>query len=692
MSSMDRIFSKKSLKPIYQSENSECGLACLVMISNYLYSTEQNLRNVRTVVGSKSEGATLDDLVSYAQRLGMLPKAISLEENELDLVSLPAILHWNMNHFVVLEKVSKNHCTIIDPVHGRLKLSRPQFLEQFTGIALELSKIENFVLNAEFCDGKLRARDFFSSISGIKNSVLKLVSFSLVTQFFAIGTPLYTQFTIDNVIQNGDEELLIIISFGIIMVVLLEQLVLLFHRKLGLYISTILEYQLSSSLFFHTLTLSASWFKGRSIGDIISKFGSLKNIQSFITSAIVSVFIDLVSLIVSLSIMLVYSPILTLVSTLFLVFSHVIKLSIFPIQKNLASAGIIKSAKQQSEFVESIRSFQTIKSLSLEANRFTRWSNCYTDTLNNSVKNSNINFYQDFILAVISGFEYVIIIYICTGFISDGIFSLGMFFSFLSFKGRFVNSFNSLLSMYFKKEILNIHLDRVSDVALEIADVHSGLDIISINSIEVRDLSLNVYKNNSLGDKLSFSVNKGDKLVITGNSGAGKTTLLNILSGNIRSYQGDIIVNGHSMKSLDSKLYRKCLSSVFHDDVLFSGSLIENITAFDSNPDYEFAIKCAEISVCHEFINSFPMKFETIIGDLGATLSSGQKQRVMLARALYQKPSLLLLDEATSFLDSSLEDKVLCNIENLGITVIAVAHRSRAKKMSSTVIDLPKPS
>lgn len=657
------------------------------MISNYLHSGEQTLRGARSLLGSMADGATLDDLTSLSHRLGMLPKAVSLSEKEVEMLSLPAILHWNMNHFVVLEKITRTKFVIIDPMNGRMELTQTQFFDQFTGVALELSRKENFVINDDIEERKLQVKDFFSSIKGIKNALSKLIFFSLITQVFAIGSPLYTQFTIDNIIQNGDTELLLVISIGIIFVILLEQVILLFHNKLGLYISTILEYQLSSSLLSHTLSLSCLWFKKRSVGDVISKFGSLKNIQSFITSTIVGFFIDFISFIVSIVMMLIYNPLLTLVVILFIAFSHLIKLVIFPIQKNLESIGIIKSAKQQSEFVESIRSFQTIRSLSLENTRFNRWVNLYTDTLNNSVKSSNIGFYENFILAITSGVEYIVIIYICTGLISEGMFSIGMFFSFLAFKGRLVSSLNSIFSIYYKKQILDIHLDRISDIALEEADRHYGSHIDNICHIELREVSLNVYNTDMLDKKVSFSLKDGDKVVITGDSGSGKTTLMNILCGNIRNFDGDIFVDGMSIKSVDSISYKKCIASVFQDDVLFSGSIIDNITSFDSNPDQKHARYCAELAACHEFIEMLPMKYESLIGDLGTSLSSGQKQRVMLARALYQKPSVLILDEATSFMDNKLEEIVLSNIESLGITVVAVAHRARAMKMSNNILD-----
>lgn len=687
MNSTNKFFSKKTLTPIYQSENSECGLACLVMISNYLHSAKQTLRGARSLLGTMADGATFDDLTSISHRLGLLPKAVSLTEEEVEMLSLPAILHWNMNHFVVLEKISRTKFVIVDPVNGRMELTETQFYDQFTGVALELSRKENFVINDDMEKQKISVSDFFSSINGIKNALSKLILFSLITQVFAIGSPLYTQFTIDNIVQNGDTELLLVISIGIILIILLEQVILLFHNKLGLYISTTLEYQLSSSLLSHTLNLSSLWFKRRSVGDIMSKFGSLISIQAFITSTIIGLFIDFVSFIISMTIMLVYSPILTLTVILFLVFSHMIKLAIFPIQKNLENIGIIKSAKQESEFIESIRSFQTIKSLSLENIRFNRWINMYSETLNNSVKSSNIGFYEDFIFSIVSGIEYIVIIYICTDLISDGLFSIGMFFSFLAFKNRLVSSLNSIISIYYKKKILDIHLDRISDIALEKTDKNSGNKIEKIGSIELREVSLNVYNSDLLDKNVSLEIKSGDKVVITGDSGSGKTTLMHIICGNIRSFSGDILIDGISVKSIDSVSYKKHISSVFQDDVLFSGSIIENITSFDNNPDYIHAKYCSELAVSHEFIEKLPMKYETLIGDLGTSLSSGQKQRVMLARALYQRPSILVLDEATSFMDNKLEEIVLSNIESLGITVVAVAHRARAMKMSHNVLD-----
>ncbi|PHM30081.1 ATP-binding cassette domain-containing protein [Xenorhabdus innexi] len=265
--------------------------------------------------------------------------------------------------------------------------------------------------------------------------------------------------------------------------------------------------------------------------------------------------------------------------------------------------------------------------------------------------------------------------------------------SYLAYKSQFESRVISLIDQFISLKMLGIHLDRLSDIVLNETEVKSDVFCskkeIDSNNIEIKNLSFK-YKDNApyLMENLSFNIRSGDSVVITGPSGCGKSTLLNLMMGNIQPTDGKVIIGDSVVHESHINNIRKHIGYVAQDDILFSGSIIDNITFFDENPDMEKIINCTKISAIHDDIIRMPMKYETLVGDMGTTLSGGQKQRLCLARALYKNPKILFLDEATSHLDVENEKIISSNLKMLNITKVMVAHRKETIESANKIIKL----
>ena len=665
----------KSLPIITQTEAAECGLACLAMISGY-YGHQIDLLSLRQKFNISIGGMTLQDIMQFAGSLDLTSRPLKVELCDLEYLQTPCILHWDLNHFVVLKSANSKSIVIHDPVCGEIKMAISKASDHFTGIALELKPTNKFEKKKQL--PQLKLSDFLTNTIGLKKSLTLIFTLSLLLQIFILASPYYMQLVVDDVILTGDTSLLTVLAIGFSLVLLFEIGTNSLRSLTILHFGNMLNIQLGANLFHHLIRLPMQYFEKRHIGDVVSRFGSLQQIRQLLTTGITESIIDGMMAVITFILIFFYSPKLALV-VLFItsIYSFIRFITYRPIH-NITNQEISSKAIENSNFMETVRGIQTIKLFGTEPKREGLWQNYHADTINKSIQLGNFKIGFSALNRLIFGFGNIVIIYLAANLVVNGGFSTGMLFAFMAYKNQFVTKITSLIDKLIEFKMLSLHFERLADIALTEEEVQnenlSNFAIqgkITINNISYRysDTTPNVI------NSLSFQITPGESVAITGPSGCGKSTLMKIMLGLNTPQEGDVLIDDIKLNQIGNFQYRKQIAAVMQNDELLSGSIADNIAFFDSPIDMERVVYCAKQASVHNDIKAMPMGYNSLVGDMGSSLSGGQKQRVILARALYKKPRILFMDEATSHLDVGLESDINNAIKKMNITRVIIAHR-----------------
>ncbi|PHM27771.1 peptidase domain-containing ABC transporter [Xenorhabdus budapestensis] len=681
---------RRRIPKILQTEAAECGLASLAMVFHY-HGLQIDLSSLRSQFGISTRGATLPVLISIATTLKFKTRAVSLDLDELHALKTPCVLHWDMNHFVVLVSVKKNKITIHDPAFGQRVMSTQEFSKHFTGIALELWPGSNFTPVKK--QNRLRIISLLNNIQGIKSALGKIFFLSIVIEAINILLPVGTQLVMDHVIVAQDRSLLTIICCGLLFFILFRVSVSTLRSWISITMEAFVDVQWKSGVFDHLMKLPLAYFEKRKLGDIQSRFGSLNIIRTTFTQNIVNGIIDTIMLISVFVMMLLYGNWLVWIVSGFTIIYIVVRFLTYQYYRQLSEEQIVKEARANSHFMETLYSINTLKALGLCETRAKSWLNLNIDTLNSNTKLNKINSIFNIINVFITTCEQIIILWLGASLVIDNQMTLGMFVAFNAYRGQFADRASNLIDMAIKLRMLNLHNERIADIVLSEPEREAPAREIGISGqpvdLRIHDL---YYQYDSLSKPVisgfSLNVKAGESVAIVGPSGAGKTTLMKLMSGLLEPDKGTILMNGLDINVIGLNNYRKCIACVLQDDKLLSGSIAENISGFDPSPDIELIQECAKRCSIHDDILLMPMAYETLIGELGNGLSGGQIQRLLIARALYRRPSILFMDEATSHLDLTNEAHINESISALNITRIIIAHRPSTIKSAERVISM----
>ncbi|PHM33536.1 peptidase domain-containing ABC transporter [Xenorhabdus innexi] len=685
---------RRRVPKILQTEAAECGLASLAMVFHY-HGLQIDLSSLRSQFGISTRGVTLTTLINIANTLKFKTRAVALDLHELQALKTPCILHWDMNHFVVLVNVKKNKITIHDPAFGQRIMAPAEVSKHFTGIALEVWPSSEFVPLKK--QNKLRIISLLNNIQGIKSTLIKIFFLSLVIEAINILLPVGTQLIMDHVIIAQDHSLLTIICCGLLFFILFRVSVSTLRSWTSITMEAFVDVQWKSGVFDHLMKLPLAYFEKRKLGDIQSRFSSLNVIRTTFTQNIINSIIDTIMLISVFIMMLLYGDWLVWVVLAFTVIYIIIRFLTYQYYRQLSEEQIVKDARANSHFMETLYSINTLKALGLCDSRAKSWLNLNIDTLNSNTRLNKIGAIFNIINVFISTSEQIIILWLGASLVIDNHMTLGMFVAFNSYRGQFADRAGNLIDMAIKLRMLNLHNERIADIVLtetekEVPDRDIGFSGKPV-SLTVHDL---YYQYDSLSKPIisgfSLNVNAGESVAIVGPSGAGKTTLMKLMSGLLEPDKGTILMNGIDINIIGLNNYRKCIACVLQDDKLLSGSIAENISGFIHSPDINFIQECAKRASIHDDILLMPMGYETLIGELGNGLSGGQIQRLLIARALYRRPSILFMDEATSHLDLNNESYINESISSLNITRIIIAHRTSTIQSAERVISISETS
>ena len=675
---------------VFQTEAAECGLASLAMIAGY-HGLKVDLPALRQRFSVSLRGATLNHVIKFASVLDLTGRPLRVELEDLAYLKAPCILHWKMDHFVVLKKVTRKYIYLNDPSMGPRRVSFAEAGRYFTGVALELTPTPSFAPRDE--RKPLRMRDLVGRVTGLKRALAQIFVLAAALELFSILSPLFLQLTVDKVLAAFDRELLPTLGIGFMLLIGLQSFISALRSWTTLYFGTSLKLQWYANLFSHLVRLPVSFFEKRYFGDILSRFDGAEAIQRTLTNNFIEALLDGLISIFVLAVMFCYSrPLALIVMGSVALYVSLRNFAYRPLLRSTEEQ-IIRLSKQQTYLIETLRGIRTIKVLGREDGRKTRWMNLLADTTNAQVASEKLTLLFKAANGLIFGLQSVAVVWFGATLVLGGQFSVGMLFAFVAYQEQFKARITTLVDRLYEFRMLSLQVQRLADVVLEKPESTFAEELgaeTEDSSIEVRHLFFRYSDTEPwLLQDVTFRIEPGECVALVGPSGAGKSTLLKLMAGLLKPQSGDVIVNGHSVcKSRAAVLGN--VGFVLQDDSLFAGTIADNIAFASDVADMSRVEECARLASLDEEINEMHMSYNTLIGDMGSALSGGQQQRLLLARALYQRPSILILDEATSHLDVPTEQRIAAMLADLRMTRIFAAHRPDTIRIADRIIALSR--
>ncbi len=674
---------------ILQTEAAECGLACLAMVAAS-HGLRTDLPTLRQRFSLSLKGVTMADLVRMAGALQLSARPLRAELEHLHQLQLPCILHWDLNHFVVLKSVGRGSVEIHDPARGAQRMKLAEVSRHFTGVVLELSPAADFRPHTE--RQQVTLRQLLGHVTGLKRSLLQIFLLALALEAFVLLSPFFMQWVVDGVLLSADRDLLVTLGVGFALLVLLQVAAGALRSWAVLYLSATLNVQWLSNVFAHLLRLPLAWFEKRHTGDVMSRFGAIQHIQQTLTTHFIEAVLDGLLVVVTLAMMFVYSTTLTAIVLGSVTLYALLRWAFFRPLRTATEEAIVHEAHRSTHFLESLRGVQAIKLFNRQQDRQARFMNVVVDAMNANIATRKLDLLLAMSHKLLFGLERVAVIWVGALLVMQQSFTVGMLFAFIAFKEQFATRVSGLIDKVVELKMLKLQGERLSDIVLTAPEEDGAAGAAGREleaRLELRHLAFRYADTEPdvLAD-CSLVIEPGESVAIIGPSGCGKTTLLKLMLGMHPPQSGEILVGGVGLHQLGLARWRDMIGTVMQDESLFAGSIADNICFFDVEPDLAWIEECARLASVNDEIEAMPMGYHTLIGSMGASLSGGQKQRILLARALYKRPKFLFLDEATSALDVDRERLVNLAVAQLKLTRVIVAHRPETIASADRVIVL----
>ncbi|MCW5300172.1 peptidase domain-containing ABC transporter [Herbaspirillum lusitanum] len=677
----------RKLPLILQSESSECGLSCMAMIAGY-HGYRNDLISLRQRFPVSLKGVSLSQLIRLAQRLQLVGRPVKLDLDGLAHLKLPCILHWNFQHYVVLSKVGSGHIVVHDPAVGIRKIPMERVSADFTGVALELWPNPEFQARDE--RKTVHLSDLIGRLTGLRRSVFQIVVLAIGIEIFSLAAPFYIQIVLDQGIVGADRGLLVTLAWCFALFIVLQHGIGAIRSWMILHLSTSVNIQWRIGVFSHLLNLPINFFEKRHLGDVVSRFGSVDTIQRTLTTSFLEVLMDGVMAIATLAMLFVYGASLTWIPILSAALYLTGRWLWFAPLKNTSEEQLIHGAKQHSHFLETIRGIKIIKLFERKNERRSSWLSLLINQVNANIQNDRLQIGYKLFNGWLFGLERVLIVWVAANQVLDGSLTVGVMVAFLAYREQFNSRAAVIVDKFFELKMLRLQGERLADLVLTEQEVKlddEGAAELRLFSLELENVSFRYSRlEPHILERVNIYIKPGESVALVGKTGCGKSTLMNLMLGELVPSSGSIKLGTRPLESLGKTTYRQLIGVVMQDDLLFAGSIGENISFFAEKVDQEWVEACAEMAAIHNEIVAMPMSYHTLVGDMGNALSGGQKQRILLARALYKKPKILFLDEATSNLDVECERRVNESIKSLNITRIIVAHRPETIASAERVI------
>jgi ATP-binding cassette subfamily B protein RaxB len=682
---------RRSLACVLQAESAECGLACLAMIAGY-HGRPADLNDLRTRYALSSRGAALPDLLGIARELGLVCRALHCEPRELAELRVPALLHWDQQHFVVLARAGRRGVRVHDPALGVRDFPMAEAAHRFTGVAVEFEPRADFAPALEA--RRLALADLWRGLPGAGLALAHLFALSLLLQLFALASPFYLQLVVDEVMIRHDADLLPLLAMGFALLTVVGVVTRAIRGLAGVHLAARLSGMFAAGLLHRLIRLPLEYFARRQAGDLLSRFESLKPVQAFLTGGSVAMVIDGLLAVSTLCLMAIYAASLAAVVAAGVSLQALLRLLQIGRLREASLEAVAAGARLESSLLESLRLLQGIKLAGREVERETAWGREMTVSLNAASRQGRLGVLAEAGTGALTGLEQVLVVFLGARAVLDGGMTLGMLYAFMAYRTSFAGAAASVIDTLAQYRLLAVHLDRLSDILL--ARPEPGIGAQGRFLVPIRgDLELRAagfaYPGaaTAVFEDLSLRLPAGSFTAILGPSGVGKSTLLRVLMGLHPPTAGTLRVDGHELASLGLDSYRAAIAAVTPEDGLFAGTLAENIAFFDAVPDHERLLDAARGAGLDDDIAALPLGYDSRVQEQGGNLSRGQQQRVLIARALYRRPRILFLDEGTSHVDARTGASILGGLRARGLNCVYVTHDEALLAFADRVLRWP---
>lgn len=679
---------RKHIVPVRQAEAAECGLAALTMIANW-HGHAIDLNYMRRRFGVTSRGIGLRQLMQAADAIDLVPRALKLDLTGLHRLALPAIVHWDLDHFVVLERLDGERAHIVNPDGIARWYDFPELGNHFSGVALELRPANDF---RPIRDRRaVRFADLWGKATGWKRATAQTLVLSLVMQAYILAAPFYLRTAVDAALPALDSGLLGVLALGFAALALISSVGALLRKYVLISSGAALSYGITSNLTRKLFRLPVVWFERRKVGDVLTKFQSILPIQRFLIESAPTTIIDGLLSVLTLAMMLALAPGLALVTLAGVAAYALLRLALMREERQREEEYLRALGHEQGAIIETLRGIVTLRLAGRETMRHAFWQNRLTEALGARYLHEKAKAWHETGKTLIPALELVAVIALAVRSAMAGDLSLGTLFAYLAYRQQFVQAGQSLCDEGVKFRLLGLHLDQLADIVQTPED--KGFDEPQhqpafAGRIDLEGVTF-AYgpQEPEVLRGIDLSVAPGEHVAVTGPSGGGKSTLAKILLGLVDPTGGVVRIDGRPLAAYGRRAFRAHVGAVLQDDVLYAGSIADNVASF-GEIDPERMERCLRDAAIYDDIQAMPMRQHTLVGDMGSTLSGGQRQRILLARALYREPRLLVMDEGTAHLDLAHEARVNAAIGRLGITRIVIAHRPETIAAADRVVHI----
>ncbi len=695
-------------KFIRQLDSMQCGVACMVMICEF-YGYKYSIESLEQYCTPSSEGVSIKALSDVASVIGLKNIVGKVSLNQIKSCIMPCILHWNQKHFVVLYKISKNgkYFYIADPAKGKIKYSLLDFEKYWIstqsngeekGIAMFFEPTLNFGNIKNNNSNEKRTFSFlFGYLKQYRNIFFQIILGLFLSCVLQLIMPFLTQSIVDIGISNNDIGFIWLVLLGELMIIMGQTATNIIRNWLLLHISMRINISLISDFFIKLLKLPMAYFETKLTGDLLQRMSDHNRIQNFLTSQFITILFATLSCVVFGCVLLLYN------SSIFLVFIigsiiHCGWFILFLQKRKIIDYELFeKQAKNQNKTLQFITSIQEIKLQDCEQRRRWEWEDVQADLFTVQMKSLKLQQIHESGRIFIGELKNIFITVFAASAVINGQMTLGMMLAVQYIIGQLNYPISQLMNFIYTIQDVKISLERINEIHLsdneetnnnKIKSFENKQNIIFDNVIFKYD----PHSSKKTIDNISLNIPSGKVTAIVGASGSGKTTLIKLILGYYKVVNGNIFIAGKNINSYNLKWWRQQCGVVMQDGVIFSESIARNIAVNDEEIDIIKLEQAASIANIHNFIMSLPLKYNTIIGKDGVGLSQGQKQRILIARAVYKNPNFIFLDEATNALDAENEKIIVENLSKFykGKTVIIVAHRLSTVKNANQIIVLNK--
>ncbi|MDJ0744528.1 MAG: ABC transporter transmembrane domain-containing protein [Xenococcaceae cyanobacterium MO_167.B27] len=679
---------------IQQQSSSDCGAACLAMISQY-WGKRFTINYLRNLAGIGRIGVSLKGLTKAAENLGYQARPVRASLNRLVEQSNPWIAHWTGDHYIVVYWIRGDRILVADPAKGKHILSRQEFIASWTGYGLLLNPTERLYQTP---NEKRSLGKFFGLLLPYRNLVLQIITLSVLIQVFGIVSPLFTQIILDQIVVNKSQTTLNVFVIGALLFGVWGMGLSATRNYLLSYFSNRLNLTMVSGFINHTLTLPLKFFESRRVGDITTRVGENSKIQRFLLGQVLLSWLNFVTGFVYLGLMLYYNWQLTLLVLGLIPPIVILTLVATPLLRKLSRERFNAAADQNSSLVEMMTGVATVKSVAAEREVRWRWEDLLTHQINVRFKGQKLAINLGLLSGLINSIGGTALLWYGATLVIQDQLSIGQFVAFNMMKGHIISPVIALVGLWDELQEVLISVERLNDVFDTEQEETPEKQMLTLPTLQgdVRFENVTFRYDTEEGrnalQNISFEVKAGQTLAIVGRSGSGKSTLVKLLQGLYFPTSGRIWIDGHDIQHVSPPSLRSQLGVVPQDCFLFSGTILENIILYRPEFTLEQAIEAAKLAEAHGFIQAMPLGYNTKVGERGSTLSGGQRQRIAIARALLGEPKILILDEATSSLDTESETRFQHNLARISreCTTFIIAHRLSTVRNADCILVLDR--